>query len=374
MAAAVSPVAAHSVPLEVVVFVKAEGAAIRVLARMPAPFLADARLPRREDGYLDLANIDGPMAGVASYVARTLDVMSAGRPLALSSSAWNIARFADSSFERYDTANARLSAARPGADIAIDPDKAAVDLAFEYALPPGAAPDLRLSLRVDDFRAANRDSRMRVIEISGDGSARTLVTTGSPRRIELEPASVEVFGLFSRLGVAQFALAGDLLLFVLCLAIPRRRLSETLPVFAALAAGWLLALAGSSVVGVSLDASGAIVVRAFGAAALVVAALQNITPAREVWRRATAGAFGVFQGVLFGAAYGADLPLAGAHSVIALTAYAAPVLAGALWLLLLAKAIVDLVYRTKIPERWALVLLSFVPIHTGLHGILGIVR
>src|ERR1700691_4119159 len=89
-AAPVIPVRAHEVPLEVVTFVSVEGPHLLVLARVPIALLADAHLPTRPDGFLDLQTIDGPLRAVAGDVAKNLDVMEDERPLPMPSAAWAI--------------------------------------------------------------------------------------------------------------------------------------------------------------------------------------------------------------------------------------------------------------------------------------------
>src|SRR5262245_59035953 len=122
MATGARPVSAHPLPLEVVVYLEAGTGGVRAVVHIPAAFLADARLPRREDGYLDLARIDGPMAGVVSYVARTLDLMIDGRPLPAPTTAWTISRLLDGAAEDFQAASARAAAPRPSADARVNPD------------------------------------------------------------------------------------------------------------------------------------------------------------------------------------------------------------------------------------------------------------
>src|SRR5262245_38493455 len=101
MATVSRPVLARPLPFAVAVFLEAGTGCGRAVVHSPAAFLADARLPRREDGYLDLARIDGPMAGVVSYVARTLDLMIDGRPLPAPTTAWTISRLLDGAAEDF---------------------------------------------------------------------------------------------------------------------------------------------------------------------------------------------------------------------------------------------------------------------------------
>jgi hypothetical protein len=371
MVVAARPLCAHPLPLEVVVFLESAPAGVRAVVHIPAAFLADARLPRRDDGYLDLARLDGPMAGVVSYVSRTLDLMIDGRPLPAPSGRWTISGQAGAGGDDFQAASARAAAPRPSADARVNPDTMAVDLALDYQRPAGVGPDGRLSVRANDFRAPNQNVRMRIVDVSGDGSARTIVTAGVPRRVDLDPGGLDALAMFARRSLDQVRHSAEIVLFVLCLAIPRRPLNETMTVFLAFAAGCLAALAASALAGTAVSPM-APAFRAAAAAMLVVAALQNITGARAFWTRAVALAFGVGEGMNLGGIYVADAPLAGTHGFAALVAYSAPIAAGALLLLFVARPVVDLAYRSRLQERWAVLLLSAVPIHTGLHGVLGV--
>src|SRR5580700_9470515 len=108
-AALIIPVRAHEVPLEVVTFVSVEGPHLVVLARVPTALLADAHLPTRPDGFLDLQAIDGPLRAVAGDVAKNLDVKAGERPLALPFAAWRILPRADAAFDTYEAARARFA-------------------------------------------------------------------------------------------------------------------------------------------------------------------------------------------------------------------------------------------------------------------------
>jgi len=392
----VAPIGAHQLPLEVVAYVRTEGSVLRVLARVPAAVLADARLPIGADGYLDLAAIDGPLAAVASYVARSLDVMQDGRPLPAPRAAWVISRPPDDSFGRFESAAAHLATARLLAGAKVDPDTAFVDLDFEYALAPAATPPARFSIRVNDFRAANRAVQMRIhsmVDSAGERPISIIAMTGAPRRVALNPEWRSVLSIFGQMGLNELTLGVEHLLFLLCLAIPRRPTRSALSLLGVFGAGFLVALAGSALMSGTNDPARMLTLHAWAAGVLVVAALQNITDPRPVWLWTSSAVFGVVDGLLFGAVYRVSEPLAGSHTLVSLGAFAVPVLLASLWLLVVTKPAVELVYRLVpgplgpglrvppgpegpgLPEspglrgRWATVLLSAIPIHAGLHGM-----
>jgi hypothetical protein len=243
-------------------------------------------------------------------------------------------------------------------------------LSFDYALPGGVDPAGHLSIRVNDFRAPNQNVQMRVQPVSRDNLRRAIVTKGTPRRIDLNPALLDVLALFARRGLEHVRLSGPIALFLLCLAIARRPLEETIRDFAAFALGCLAALGVTAMAGEAARFLPAL--QAAAGALLVVAALQNIAGARAIWIRNVALVFGAVEGFVLGDAFAVDAALAGTHAVLALFSYAAPVVAGALLLLILARVLVDAIGQTRLQERWAVLLLSAIPVHSGLHGVLGV--
>jgi hypothetical protein len=234
---------------------------------------------------------------------------------------------------------------------------------------PGAGS--RLSIRVNGFRAKTRPVQM-LVHYAGGATPRTFVMTGTPRRVELEPGLAHVAPIFARLGMERLALGVEHLLFVLCLAIPRRSTRNAFATLGAFAAGYLVSLAASSWMSGPPAVSSAAIVQALVAGALVVAAVQNVTVPRLAWVTVAAAVFGLLDGLSFGFAYRQGLPLAGAHTLLSYFAFAGPVLVATLWLLILVRPLVGVLYRSPVPERWALICLSAIPIHTGLHGIMAL--
>jgi hypothetical protein len=78
---------------------------------------------------------------------------------------------------------------------------------------------------------------------------------------------------------------------------------------------------------------------------------------------------GLIDGLVLGGALRANGALAGSHGLLSLASFAAPILLGSLWLLLIAQPAIALVRRSRLTERWAVILLSAMPLHAGLHGL-----
>jgi hypothetical protein len=363
-------VAAHEVTPEVLAYLKVEGSRLRALVRVPIAFLPEAGFPVRRDGYLDLQAIDARpaiLAGVASEVSRNLDVMEGDRPVRALRTTSRISQAPSPSFDTYDDALAHLVSPRMPPDTRIDPATVLVDLELEY---PVAVAE-RLSIRVNGLGLTNRPSQTQTRYLTLNGDLRTFITSGAPRRIDLEPRLSAVAALFARLGAAQLAVMGLHVLFVFCLAIPARPLRAALNAFTPFATGCGFALVLSALAPRSGDWAPLLpALQALAGLALITAALQNITGARFSSVRAAAAAFGVCDGLLLGVAFRASGQFAGGYPAAAVTVYAATILVGSLWLLVVAQPIVGLIHRSRLPERWAVLCLSAIPIHAGLHSLL----
>jgi len=372
VAAPVVPLRAHDVPLEVVTIVSVEESRLLVLARIPIAVLADAHLPTRPDGFLNLQAIEGPLRAVAGDVAKNLDVMAADRPLPLPSAVWALLPRADASFDTYDAARARFAAPRAPVEVRansnnIDPGKGLLDLQFEY---PTSSTEGHFSVRFNGLRAANQAVHTHVQYVTAAHATRTFTVVGGPERVSLEPGRSTVALQFARVGIELLAKSPEHLLFLLCLVIPPRPIRTVLGAFGAFAVGHVVALAASGLMPRAMDLPVLLAVQTAAAAILVVAALQNITEPRLVWIRIVSGVFGLVDGASFGSAYRDAWMFAGSHTLVSLVSFAAPVVLGSLWLLLIVQPVVGLVYRSGLPQRIAIILLSAIPVHTGLHGVL----
>jgi hypothetical protein len=369
LVAATPTLRAHTGPPRLTVYVKPLGDRVRVLVRVPTALLADRRLPVRADGYFDLrTGLDRSarsMNGITSDVVRNLDLMSDGRVPAPPAVAWTISPASDRSFETFEGAEARATTLPPD-EARIDPTEALLDLQLDYPLPMGAR---RLSVRVNGYRGT-QGAETAVHYLSPSGETRTMVTSGAPRRLELEPGRGRVASEFGRLGLEQLTLSAIHLMFVLCLAIPARSMRLALRLFGWFAGSWALAVAASALLPESWAAARATLIQAMAAAALAVAGLQNVVAPRLPWVQAVAAAFGILDGLAIGVVYRQSLQFAGAFPAVAFVSFLLPILLGSLWLLLVAHPVVAIVRRSRLPERWATALLSAIPIHAALHGMI----
>jgi hypothetical protein len=102
---------------------------------------------------------------------------------------------------------------------------------------------------------------------------------------------------------------------------------------------------------------------------VVIAALQNIVRTHLRWVVPLAVAFGVLNGFAFGHAIVIAEQFAGAHTSIAVAAFAIVVLLGELWLGVLAWATRAWLNERGVPERVVSILASAIIAHSAMHRV-----
>jgi hypothetical protein len=224
-----------------------------------------------------------------------------------------------------------------------------------------------LSARLNGLRLGGDFFQTRATFIPTEGRPRTFVITGSPQRVLFEPPAASAVGLFLRRAIGQLLDERLLALALLCLAIPRRTITALLGQFSALAVSHLIAAAwvaarGSTLAGTTQDA-----VLVIGSAALVIAAIQNITGASTRARAAVVAVVGIASGVGLGAGVHDVVSLAGSHAGLALATFLGGVAAGGALVLVLLHSALQAPFRWRVPAWLTLAALSAVPAHEGAH-------
>jgi hypothetical protein len=357
---------AHKVPPQVDAYFKVGSGTLRVLARLPLATLSDARLPTNVGGTLNLAASGPTFDAAVADLARNLAIMDGDQPLTTPSASWVVAVPNDVSFATYAWADKQLSGPPLSPDTLVDANNGFVDVALDYALKSTTP---RLSARFNGLRVGGSFIPTHAIYLTADGGVRIFMVTGAPHRVPFEPSWADTTATFARLGIGRIAGERVVLLFLFCLAIPRRRMGVVFRVVAIfvgsyLAAGLVTAIvpAGPAVIltsGCALVAS----------AALLLAAIQNIADARLVWVQAVSVVCGLASGVGAGAAARELMAFAGSHAATGLLIFlGVPVLAflGLSRLLLMVTAWFS---RLPLSERVVTVLLTLLPLHTALHQL-----
>jgi hypothetical protein len=200
-----------------------------------------------------------------------------------------------------------------------------------------------------------------------EGAARTYQLTSRSGWVALDPRWHRAAWVFVQAGVHHILSGLDHLLFLLCLAIPFRRLWSLVPVITAFTIAHSVTLIGSAL-GVAPSGSWfPPLVETLIAASIVYMALENIVAADLRRRWLITGAFGLIHGFGFSFALREELQFAGSHLVVSLLAFNVGVELGQLAILLIALPALVLLCRPAPMARWGVVILSALLAHTGWH-------
>lgn len=365
-AVAIVPVAAHTLPLQTVAYFKVEGTSLRVLVRLPMATLADARVPLSVRGTLDLGVIRPTFDAAAADFVKSADIMDGDRPLRASAVTWVVSTKDDASFASYQTAAAHFAGPPLPVDTEIGANEGFVDLKLDYPL---SSPAPRVSVRFNGQRSGGEFLPTEVTYLPASGDERRLRIVGAPRRVSFEPSGLDAAAMFLKLGAERLLDERELLLLLVCLAIPLRTASLLLTgvgmtLAAYVTTGVLVSIAPSPP-GVRLE----LLSQLTASIALVMAALQNVAVPREAWVRVVCLIFGVASGVGVGIDGRDVLPLGGSHGFLSLVLFLGTGAAGTFVFVPFLRAFLGMFHRLPLPERAVTVLLSLVPLHTALHRV-----
>lgn len=308
---------AHRLPPEVVAFFEVEGARLRVLVRVPTAVLGDAGLPRVNTSLLDVARIDTRLDAIAAEVARSLDIADGDRPLVPGPARSRLSVLLDRSFCQYDTALAHMSDPPVPVDRPVYWNEAFVDVQLDYVL---ATPAPRLSARLNGLRTGADVFQTRGTFIPEHGPSRTVVVTGSPRRVSFEPALAQaardVLGRLVELLPAERLVW----LMVLCLAIPAWRGRGAARPVAAFVLLLSVSVALTSASTVPLEDAVVDIGQLLGAGMVMLAAIHAIIEGQRAGATALAAGAGAALGVGVGHRLHGLMPQAGSHTVALIVA------------------------------------------------------
>lgn len=362
---------ADVLPTEVVAYFIADHAGLRVLVRVPTSMLSDARLPVVPPGYLDLPNIDASLRAVAGEVVRSLDLTAAGRALpAPTTTIRRVVSMQDPSYATARQAQASMTGPPPPSDTLLYWSEAFIDLQFEF---PG--PVERLGARLNGLGPAGAPGQTRATYVPPSGVPRTFVVTGPPQRVEFEPAALRVALGMGRRALGHLGTQIQLLLFLLCVSIPRRSPAPAVRVLAALLCTQAAVVFGAHLFPGEMASAPTRFAAELSTAALVVtAAMVNVVGAPSWVPMATASLFGAANGVLLGASLEGSIAVAGSYPCSGLLVHETVLVIGAFLLTAVARPVIHLAYLVPVPE-WAVVAcLSALPAHEASHVVLSMGR
>jgi hypothetical protein len=364
------PASAHDVPAGVTVwaFLKPEGQRLHLLVRAPLGALRDVDFPTRGPGYLDLARADASLrTGANLWIADEVAMYEGDARLpAPRIASVRVSLPSDRSFATWEEAQAHLSAAPLPQDTELFWSQAMLDVWFEYAIQsPASAFSIRPGLGrlgqrvVTSLRFLPPGGAVRAFELSGD-----------PGLVRLDPRWYQAALRFVELGFFHILDGIDHLLFLFCLVLPFRRPRALVLVVTSFTVAHSVTLIASAF-GLAPDAPWfPLLVETLIAGSIVYMALENIVAPRLRRRWLITFAFGLVHGFGFSFGLQQTLQFAGSHLLTSLVSFNVGIELGQLLVLALALPLLDLAFRSGVPERIGTIIVSALVAHTAWHWLI----
>jgi hypothetical protein len=363
-------VSAHEIPNEVTVqtFLRAEGQRLVLLVRAPLNAMRDMDVPRRENGFLDLARVDQVVRDAAIlWIGDFVKVYEGDRLLGRPEvAAARVSLPSDRSFQSYERAFAHLNGPGLAHDTELYWEQGLLDVQFVYAIESdrsefSISPGLtRLGLRVNVV----------LTFLLPDGPERVFDLHGDPGVVKLDPRWHQAAWRFVGEGFFHILDGIDHLLFLFCLVIPFRRFMSLVAIVTSFTVAHSITLI-SSAFGVAPDALWfPPLVETLVAASIVYMALENIASPKLERRWLITFAFGLVHGFGFSFALRETLQLAGSHVLTSLLAFNVGVELGQLLVLAALVPALHVFFRYGVAERMGTIILSAIVAHTGWHWMI----
>jgi len=360
---------AHDIPDEVRVqaFVKPEGRALFLLARVPLKAMRDVDVPRRSGGFLDFERVDSALREAATLwlgdeIELYEDGVRLGQPRVLEA---RVALESDRSFASYEQALASFSAPRLRNDTELFWTQGLLDVLLEYPIRSDRSefsirPRLeRLGIRVNTvLRFIPPQGEVRAFDLHGD-----------PGLVRLDPRWYQAAFSFVGSGFMHILEGPDHLLFLLLLVVPFRRFLPLAAIVTAFTVAHSITLIATAL-GHGPDALWfPPLIETLIAASILYMAFENVLGPGLRRRWILAFAFGLVHG--FGFAFGLQqlLQFAGAHMVTSLVAFNLGVELGQLLVLAVLIPALNLLFR-YVKESVGTLLLSLLAGHTAWHWLI----
>ncbi len=360
-------IAAHDIPATVLVrmFVKPEGQRLRLLVRVPLEAMRDIQWPVRGPGYLELSRVEPVLRDAAAiWIANYLELYEGesrlGEPEIV---AILVSLPSDGSFDSYQHALAHVSGPPLPASTELIWQQAMLDVLLEY---PIASDQAKFSIRPAlAHLGLHTTTVLRFLPPSG--AERAFEYLGDPGLVRLDPRWHQAAWRFIQLGFGHILSGIDHLLFVICLAIPFRRIRPLVAIVTAFTVAHSLTLIASAL-GLAPSALWfPPLVEMLIALSILYTALENIVGAKLHRRWLVAFGFGLVHGFGFSFVLRESLQFAGSHLTMSLLTFNLGVELGQLFILALAIPLLSLLFRYVVAERMGTILLSAVVAHTAWH-------
>lgn len=358
---------AHDIPATVLVrmFVKPEGRRLRLLVRVPLEAMRDIQWPVRGPGYLELERVDPLLRDAARlWIANAVELFEGERRLTdWQITASRVSLPSDRSFARYDEALAHLGGPPLASGTQLMWQQALLDVSLEY---PIVSDSSRFSIRPALAHLGLRTTT--VLRFLPPGRPeRAFEYLGDPGLVRLDPRWHQAALRFVRLGFSHILSGIDHLLFVICLAIPFRRIRPLIAIVTSFTVAHSITLIASAVGLAPRMLWFPPLVEAVIALSILYTAIENIVGAKLQRRWLVAFAFGLVHGFGFSFVLRESLQFAGAHLTMSLLTFNLGVELGQLAILALGIPLLSLLFRYVVAERMGTIILSVLVAHTAWH-------
>src|SRR5574341_1272260 len=269
----------------------------------------------------------------------------------------------DRSFDSYDHALVLTTGPPLSANTELIWQQALLDVLLEY---PIASDQSRFSLRPALAHLGLRTTTVLRFLPAG-GTERVFEYLGDPGLVRLDPRWFQAAWRFVQLGFEHILSGMDHLLFVICLAIPFRRLRPLLAIVTAFTVAHSITLIASAA-GLAPSALWfPPLVETLIALSILYTAFENIVGAKLERRWLVAFGFGLAHGFGFSFVLRESLQFAGSHLTMSLLTFNLGVELGQVFILALAIPLLTLLFRYVVAERMGTILLSALVAHTAWH-------
>jgi hypothetical protein len=358
---------AHEVPASVVVqaWVQPDGQELNLLVRVPLEAMRDVVFPLRGLGYIDLETVDEALRDAAEiWIANEVEIFEDNEPL----TAYRIAGArlslpSDRSFRDFASAVAHIHGEPLPVSTRLFVTQALLDVHLVYEITAEAA-----DFAIDPgFRRLGLDTTTVLHFLPPGGSERVFELSGDPGVVQLDPRWYHAFARFVGSGFDHILDGTDHLLFLLCLIVPFRRVRPLIAIVTAFTVGHSLTLIGSAFGLTPSVPWFPPFIETIIALSIVYMALENIVGTNWHRRWLVALGFGLVHGFGFSFALGESLQFAGQHLLTSLLAFNLGVELGQLLIVVITVPLLNLLFRTGLPERISTIILSAILAHSGWH-------
>ena len=365
--------AAHEVPgsVTVQVLVRQQEDRLQVLVRTPLEAMQEMQFPVDYRGILDLDELNASNLLVEAanrWITPNLDLYAGREKLPPTTvQAVRLSIPSDRSFTDFDRALAHVRGPPLPPTTQLVWRQALLDVHLETPL---AARSVGESPR---FSIDPRFGRLgiRVLTViryeSPDGDSRMLQLAAEPGRVRLDPNWAQASIHFIAMGFEHILSGLDHLLFLVCLVAPLRKLRQLVLVVTSFTVAHSITLIASAAGLAPRALWFPTLVEVLIALSIVYMAFENILGVGQERRWTAAFGFGLVHGFGFSFALSESLQFAGSHLVTSLLAFNVGVEFGQLLVLLLLIPLMDFVFRRLPDERWGIILVSALIVHTAWH-------